>query len=103
VETEKQFYVRLGFKVAYEAPGFVALAFGEKLLFGLQEDELADPKALELQMYWQIGVRSVSELAGHCERERIAVETPMALQSWGEWTLALCSPNGYRVVFEGPE
>jgi catechol 2,3-dioxygenase-like lactoylglutathione lyase family enzyme len=103
IEVEKQFYVRLGFKVTYQAEGFVALAFGEQILFGLQQAEHADPLAFEQQMLWQIGVDSVGEVANLCEREGLLIETPMKLQPWGEWTLAICSPCGYRITFEGPE
>jgi len=103
IEVEKQFYVRLGFKVTYQAEGFVALASGEHLLLGLREAEQADPAAFEQQMYWQFGVDSVRDVARQCEREGLSIETPMTLQTWGEWVLVLRSPGGYRIAFEGPE
>jgi catechol 2,3-dioxygenase-like lactoylglutathione lyase family enzyme len=103
METEKQFYVRLGFTVVYQVEGFVALASGEQVLFGLQEAEQGDPAAFEQQMRWQFGVGSVREVARHCGRLGLPVEMPMTLQAWGEWMLVLRSPNGYRIAFEGPE
>lgn len=103
VEAEKQFYVCLGFTVAYQADGFVALALGDGLLFGLRQTERADPTAFEQQMYWQFGVESVRDVARQCDREGLSIETPMTVQTWGEWVLVLRSPGGYRIAFEGPE
>jgi catechol 2,3-dioxygenase-like lactoylglutathione lyase family enzyme len=103
LETEKLFYVQMGFKVAYQSTGFAAVQFGDQILFGLQESTQGDPAAFEQQMIWQFGVDSVRAIAQHCEREKIPVEKPMALQSWGEWLIVLRSPDGYRIAFEGPE
>ena len=61
------------------------------------------PAAFEQQMYWQFGVDSVRDVARQCEREGLSIETPMTLQTWGEWVLVLRSPGGYRIAFEGPE
>jgi catechol 2,3-dioxygenase-like lactoylglutathione lyase family enzyme len=102
VQAEREFYVRLGFEVSHESDGFVALSCGAPVLFGLQQGEQGDPASFERQMYWQFGVDSVGDLARRCEREGIPIESPPALQEWGEWVLTLRSPSGYRVTFEGP-
>jgi catechol 2,3-dioxygenase-like lactoylglutathione lyase family enzyme len=103
IADEIRFYVHLGFKVAYQVEGFAALAAGEQIFFGLMAAEQSDPAAFEKQMYWQFNVDSIRDLARHCEQEGISIETPITLQAWGEWMLALRSPGGYRVVFEGQE
>ena len=103
IAAETQFYVRLGFSIAHQSEGFVALAAGETVLFGLKAEEESDPIAFERQMFLQFGVASVGEVARHCEREGIAVEKPMELQAWGEWMMVLRSPGGYRVAVEGPQ
>ncbi|HEX6292799.1 MAG TPA: VOC family protein [Herpetosiphonaceae bacterium] len=102
VDAEKAFYTALGFRIDYEADDFKALAYGEAILFGLQAAPQSDPAQLDQQLIWQIGTSSVQAVAQRCAEHAIPVIQPATLQEWGEWTLIVRSPNGYRVIFEGP-
>lgn len=99
---EARFYNLLGFAVQSESDSFASVAYGEHLLFGL-ELEPALSVGGSPAFVWQIGVQSVraiQEIAMHAQLP--IVENPV-LQSWGEWTIKLKSPDGYTVVFEGGE
>jgi catechol 2,3-dioxygenase-like lactoylglutathione lyase family enzyme len=102
VTAEKAFYTSLGFHVNYESEDFLALAYDEGILFGLQHAPQSDPAQFQQQMVWQIGTSSVDAVAQRCMQHHIPIIQPVTLQDWGEWTLIVRSPNGYRVVFEGP-
>ena len=99
---EKEFYQKLGFTVSYDEPEFAVMAYEDSILFGLQVREQFDPAQVEQQLLWQIGTRSVGSVYKVCERENLEVVQRPTLQDWGEWTLVVKSPNGYRVIFEGP-
>ena len=96
---EARFYERLGFTLAAHGPDFASASYGEQILFGLQRDAGA---ALGRDLVWQIGCTSVAAVARRCAAEGIELAEPLTEQPWGEWTMAVESPNGYRVIFEGP-
>lgn len=103
VGAEKDFYVQLGFEVAYESQGFVAIGYGDSILFGLREDSSSDPERLAEQIYWQIGVQRVREVEDTCKARGLDIVQEPELQSWGEWIMKVRSPNGIVVGFEGDE
>jgi len=100
--TEKEFYRKLGFSVAYEKDDFAAMSYRDTILFGLQVKEGSNAASFEQQLIWQIGVQSVEAVCKLCEQEGLSIGEGPVLQDWGEWTVTVRSPNGYRVVFEGP-
>jgi predicted enzyme related to lactoylglutathione lyase len=102
VASEKAFYLALGFEVQYEAADFVAFSYGDVILFGLQQDSLGDAPTFGAQMEWQFGVTSVQSVADRCGEAGLLVVEPPHEKPWGEWMVIVQSPNGYRVVFEGP-
>lgn len=103
LEAEKEFYRKLGFSIIHEEDDFTAISHGDTILFGLQvKKERGNATSAEQQFIWQIGTRSVEAVCQLCEKEGLSIGEGPLLQGWGEWTVAVHSPNGYRVVFEGP-
>ncbi len=100
---EKDFYQKLGFILAYDTADFVAFSYGTTILFGLQHNEAADLSGMEQQLLWQIGTSSVRAVEERCLAAQLDIMEAPQLQPWGEWTLKVQSPNGYTVIFEGPE
>jgi len=103
---ERRFYEALGFRVTYEGPeypDFIALGTGN-LEFGLER--LADfrAEAVARVLVWQLGVSDVDEAANLCTRAGLSfeIQTHEPAEGWRYRTLRLESPNGYRVVLEGP-
>lgn len=103
LEAEKRFYTQLGFTVKDEMPNFASVRQGENLLFGLllKRDFLL--VNFNQQLVWQIDVTSVQRVYELCKREGLRIEEMPVLEDWGEWTVAVSSPNGWMVVFEGGE
>lgn len=101
VSAEKAFYVQLGFEVPYESSGFVAIGYGDAILFGLREDGGSDPERLAEQLYWQVGVEQVGDVERICKAKGLEIVQMPELQSWGEWIMKVRSPNGIVVGFEG--
>jgi GNAT superfamily N-acetyltransferase len=115
---EAAFYDALGFEVKpTERPGFVAVAYGggpkgvigvgtavttvpAGILFGLEED--AGFSGPSMALTWRIGVESVADTHALCRERQTPVAQEPRQEPWGGWMMALRSPNGYRVVFEGP-
>lgn len=103
LEREKQFYLTLGFQTAFETPDFAGLACGEAILIGLQKSEECHPEDFDQFCTWQIGTKSVRAVEKVCSESGLPVVDAVTEQPWGDWTLAVRTPNGYRVIFEGPE
>jgi catechol 2,3-dioxygenase-like lactoylglutathione lyase family enzyme len=100
--TEIHFYATLGFQISHQTQAFVALSAGESILFGLQAQPDFDPTSAANQMIWQIGARRVRDIHAICVEAKLPIMVEPTKMDWGEWTMAVESPNGYRVVFEGP-
>ncbi len=100
--SEMNFYTLLGFQASHQTQDFVAVSAGESILFGLQAQPDFDPPSAAIQMIWQIGLRSVRDAYALCVEAELPIKDEPARMDWGEWTMAVESPNGYRVVFEGP-
>jgi hypothetical protein len=97
---EVDFYQRLGFQILFQMPEFVGLVFGQPILFGLQQRPGARFKT-EQPVIWQIATDDIDGVYQTCQKEGFPVQQEPALQDWGDWTMTVVSPNGYRVVFEG--
>lgn len=97
---EIDFYQRLGFQVAFRAADFAGLVFGEPILFGLQQRSGARFETTQ-PLIWQIAVGDIDAVSERCTQEHMTILQPPQLQDWGEWTMTVVSPNGYRVIFEG--
>ena len=98
LEAEKNFYKQLGFTITYEGTKFVAVAHGD-ILFGLQHKP--DVDLTNLPFIWQIGSSDVEIIYRMCSMANIPIIQKPTLEDWGEWSLIVESPNGYRVIFEG--
>lgn len=102
LSSEQDFYLRLGFTLHYATADFVAFSHGDAILFGLQQDPAGDAAYFSQQMEWQFGVTDVQAVATLCEAAALPILEPLHQTPWGEWVVVVQSPNGYRVVFEGP-
>ncbi len=99
---EVRFYEKLGFKIEFQSPDFVGLVYGDAILFGLQHQ--AGARYDEDQpVIWQMAVHHIDAVAQLCKQHQFPVQQEPALQSWGEWTMTVISPNGYRVTFEAEQ
>jgi hypothetical protein len=97
---EVDFYQKLGFQILFQLPEYVGLVFGKPILFGLRH-RLGAKFDLDQPVIWQIATDNIDEIFRRCQQENFIIEQQLELQSWGEWTMTVVSPNGYRVVFEG--
>ncbi len=103
LEAEKAFYAKLGFTVKDETATFASVTNGDTLLFGLLYNANFRLVNYGQPLVWQIGVNSVQAVYEICERGKLKIEEMPELQDWGEWTMAIGSPNGWYVTFEGGE
>lgn len=106
LEGEKQFYLDLGFRIEYEGeefPGFVSIAYGECVEFGLEQKDGADIAAVRDNMLWQFGTRSLNRVIGIAhEKGYEIVQLPTEVKDeWDFWEGIVRSPNGYDVLFSG--
>jgi hypothetical protein len=97
---EVNFYQRLGFQILFQDPEFVGMVFGKPILFGLQHRPGAKFED-DQPLIWQIATDDMDEVYRLCRQENFPVQLEPRLESWGEWTMTVITPNGYRVVFEG--
>lgn len=104
LRAERDFYLRLGFRVTYEGPEypyFIALGHGP-VEFGLEWHEGFSPAAPDRVLTWQFGVsdldeaKKVFEAAGVPCREELM--TPSA--DWKYRVLHARTPNGYHLLLE---
>ena len=97
---ELDFYQKLGFQILFQDPEFVGLVFGKPILFGLQHRSGAKFD-VDQPVIWQIATDNMDAVVQCCQQENFIIQQKPELQSWGEWTMTVLSPNGYRVIFEG--
>lgn len=96
--SEVAFYQCLGFYIAHQEPNFIALA-ADDILFGLMQDE---SRAQATQGFiWQIGTSHLAEVVARSRANSFKELAEPKLESWGEWTFTVESPNGYAITFEG--
>jgi hypothetical protein len=67
----------------------------------MNEHETIPPSAAN-QLIWQIDVCSMRGAYTPGKETELPIQDEPAKMDLGEWTMAIESPNGYRVVFEGP-
>ncbi len=99
LDAEVRFYEALGFTIQHREPGFVGLCHDD-ILFGLQHRESVTHGEAQ-PLIWQIGTDDIGAVHERCREMGLPVLAGPQLQAWGEWVMALTSPNGYRVVIEG--
>ncbi len=106
LDAERRFYESLGLAVTYEGPeypDFIAIG-GGSFEFGLERSaaSVIEPNAV---VTWQLGVSDVDEALATCERAGIdcTMRTHEPAEGWRYRTLIVRSPNGFRVVLEGPK
>ncbi|RPJ49877.1 MAG: hypothetical protein EHM21_06135 [Chloroflexi bacterium] len=100
LSAEVIFYQKLGFQILFQMPDFVGLVYGEQILFGLQHRPGAKFD-VEQALTWQIATNDIDAVFQCCQQKNFNILQEPELQSWGDWTMTVLSPNGYRVVFEG--
>ena len=109
VLAERDFYERLGFAryvdpvESYPESVFAALTSDAGILFGVAIDPAFDPDAADSRLWWQIEVDDVRALHERARAEKLEIEQPPRIESWGRRTLKLRTPNGYVVTFEETE
>jgi catechol 2,3-dioxygenase-like lactoylglutathione lyase family enzyme len=106
VDAERRFYEALGLRVTYEGPehpDFIAMG-ADGVEFGLELSANLDASAPPQVLTWQLVVADVDEAVHRCQgaglRFEVTEHQPSA--DWRYRTVELRSPNGYRVVLEGP-
>lgn len=106
LDAERRFYTALGLQVTYEGPEYPDfLAIGtDDIEFGIERGDDFRPEQAPSVVTWQLGVADVDAAADACRAAgldaELAVHTPAP--DWTYRTLHLRSPNGYRVLLEGP-
>lgn len=107
VVLERDFYEQLGFErhlnpsEAYPESEFAALDYGAHILFGVARSSDFDSKTAECRLWWQIEASDLDAVHRRAADARLPIEQAPQLESWGQRTLKIRSPNGYLVVFEG--
>jgi predicted enzyme related to lactoylglutathione lyase len=102
VQAESTFYRQLGFEVFDEMGGFIAMSYGDCILFGLQEEPHSNPSGFAKHAIWQIGAEDINVVFKTCQQQGLDIIQEPELQKWDEWIMSVVSPNGYTVLFEGP-
>ena len=104
LRAERDFYLRLGFRVTYEGPEypyFLALGHGQ-LEFGIEWREGFSPSRPDQVLTWQFGVSDIElakkRLAEAGVRYREELMTPS--EDWQYRVLHARTPNGYHLLLE---
>jgi catechol 2,3-dioxygenase-like lactoylglutathione lyase family enzyme len=106
LQTERDFYVSLGFAVTYqgaEFPDFIALGHGA-IEFGISRREGFSSDLPDQVLTWQIGVTDVD-----LTKQRLTASGVIFREEWviprEDWkyrVLHVRTPNGYHLLLEGP-
>ncbi len=107
LQTEKEFYLKLGFEISYEdfseLPNFIAIKYGDCIEFGLEKrDEFHASKAGQV-LVWQIGVDDINKVLKICQDSGFPIFQPLQTHNYKSFSnqdLIIKTPNGYRVIFE---
>ena len=104
-DAEVAFYQSFGFAIHYQGddiPGFVALVQGS-VLFGIELREDFSAAEANRALLWQFEVADLREIVRVCEVHSYRHIDPICTWEAGDdWAVAVWSPNGYKVQFEGP-
>jgi hypothetical protein len=102
LNSEVDFYVKLGFVKSYEEDSFITIKYNEFLIFGLMLGDFSTTD-FKQQMIWQIGTNNLDEVYNLCKNNNIEIIEEFVTTEYKESiikTLKVKSPNGYEVVFE---
>jgi len=106
LESEKQFYLDLGFEISYEGdefPGFIAFSSGTHVNFGIEQKKDVKISEVNKGLYWQFVTTDIEELTKLCMEKGIKIlrkEHIAPNKNWQYTEMTVKSPNGYEVNFE---
>jgi catechol 2,3-dioxygenase-like lactoylglutathione lyase family enzyme len=103
LETERDFYMRLGFNVTYEAGDFVALQSGD-VEFGLEARAIFNRGLPEQTFLLQFGIADVDAAKADLAEKTISFQERKVTLTEDQQhrILSIRSPNGYTIDLEGP-
>lgn len=104
LQAEVFFYLQLGFEISYDSESFKAVKYLDCVEFGLSRKDDVNVEDVLQHFTWQIAVRSVQEVLDICHEKSLKVVQDLQKETYdfGDiWMIAVKSPNGYDVVFEG--
>lgn len=106
LRAERDFYLNLGFSITYEGgefPNFIALNY-DTIEFGLEEHAMFDPRSPDDVMAIQFGIADVDTAISYLKRTTLPFreEWIVPKNDWSYRILHVRTPNGYRVMLEGP-
>jgi catechol 2,3-dioxygenase-like lactoylglutathione lyase family enzyme len=106
VAAERDFYVKLGFRVSYEGPeypDFIALAYGS-LEFGIEQSSQFGMEYPNRVLTWQLGVGDVDAAKERLTEAEIEFreEWMTPREDWRYRVLHCTTPNNYHLMLEGP-
>jgi catechol 2,3-dioxygenase-like lactoylglutathione lyase family enzyme len=105
LESERDFYIRLGFTVSYqgtEFPDFIALAYGP-MEFGIERKQEFASDLPDRVLIWQFGVTDIETTKQRLTSTGVSFReewiTPR--EDWKYRVLHTRTPNGYHLMLEG--
>lgn len=106
LRAERDFYLNLGFSITYqggEFPNFIGLSY-DTIEFGLEERALFNPHSPDDVMSIQFGIADVDMAISYLKRTTLPFreEWIASKNDWSTRVLHVRTPNGYRVLLEGP-
>ncbi len=108
LQSEKQFYLDLGFEISYEGkkfPNFMGIKCGDKIEFGLEKRENLDIEEVNKLFFWQMTVNDLNKLKILCNKKGIKILRNGKVNVRKDWQyseITIESPNGYKLNIEGP-
>lgn len=106
IETERNFYLSLGFTLTYagtEFPDFIAIGYNA-IEFGLSRRENFTADIPTRVLTWQFGVADIDLAKERLAAAGVAYQEELVAPraDWQYRTLETHTPNGYHLVLEGP-
>ena len=104
LETERDFYLRLGFRVTYsgpEYPYFISLGHGP-VEFGLELRRGFSPSDPNRVLTWQFGISDLDEAKKVLDNAGISYQEDLMApaEDWRYRVLHARTPNGYHLLLE---
>ncbi len=105
LEAERDFYLRLGFRVTYEGPeypNFLALGHGP-IEFGIEWRPGFSAAGPDQVLTWQLGVDDLDEAKKVFDNAGVPYEEELMTPSrdWQYRVMHARTPNGYHLLIEG--
>jgi hypothetical protein len=104
LESEVDFYEKLGFAVLYrgdEFPEFIAMQQGE-IQFGIERRDGFRADDVNRCIMWQFQVADLAEVTECCRQHGFRFTMPeLYWERMDAWEMKVWSPNGYRINLEG--